>query len=546
MPALFAILSACAEVAPSLDTAPAAIDSIFLTLASPDSPGCSVAAMQDGREVLARAFGTAELEQNMPITPETVFEAGSVSKQFVAAATILLALDGRISLEDDIAKFLPELPDYGEVIRVRDLLNHTNGMRDWGSIAGIHGWQRTTRRHTHTHVLELTARQSALNYPVGAYYSYTNTGYNLLSVIVERVTGRSLDDFSQERIFGPLGMTRTQWRDDFTEVVPNRAMAYRRAASGDFHQLMPFENVYGNGGLLTTPSDLLRFTNNLETGAMGGPEFIEEMHRRGVVGGDREIKYASALIFGEHRGVPEVHHAGGTAGYSAFLTRFPEQGVGVAVMCNVTGSNPRGLAHSVADVYLSDAIDDRIPDGLTRPPAQLESFALDTFAGGYRDTFTGRFFEVVSSEGRLIVNNVPLVPVNATRFEGPSDFVLEFDARQGNEGRPDAHLMSQVLDRARLEPVDTVEPSSLVLGDYVGEYYSDDAEVTYWIELDGDQLRSRQRYDVTIELTPAYQDAFTGFGATFIFHRDGSGRVTEFSMTRDRVWDLDFERRPVQ
>lgn len=544
--ALLTLSIGCADVAPGagVDIDIAAVDSIFAALAGTDNPGCAVGVSLNGREVLARAYGLADLEHDMPNTPVTVFEPGSVSKQFVAAATVLLAVDSRISLGDDVRDYVPELPDYGEVITVRDLLSHTSGLRDWGSIAGIHGWQRTTRRHTHTHMLDITRRQKSLNYPPGEYYSYTNTGYNLLSVLVERVTGMTLDEYSQERLFGPLGMTRTQWRDDFTEVVRHRSTAYRPTEDGTFHQLMPFENVYGNGGLLSTVGDLLRFTHNLETGDVGGPRFVEEMHRQGVLDSGRKLKYAAGIFIDEYRGVPEVHHAGATAGYGGFLTRFPEQGVAVAVMCNVSGANPGGLAHEVADLYLAGQVDENIPPGRSGPPVEVDLDALEAFSGGYRDTFAGGFVPVTVSEGQLRAAGVPLTPVSPTRFEGAGAYVLEFDEPASEDSRPSAFLMSQVLDRARLEPIEIADPSPEQLAEYVGAYRSEEAEVTYWIEVDGGQLRSRQRYDVTISLTPAYEDAFTGFGATFIFDRDGSGRVTGFTMSRGRVWGLGFERLP--
>ena len=171
---------------------------------------------------MTRAFGMANLEWDIPNTGETVFEPGSVSKQFTAAATVLLALDGTISFDDDIRQYIPELPDYGEPITIRMLLNHTSGLRDWGSIAGIGGWPRTTRVHTHEHMLDIASRQRALNYQPGEYYSYTNTGYNLQAVMIERVTGMSFEEFSQERIFKPLGMTMVQGAPSPFRAMGNR------------------------------------------------------------------------------------------------------------------------------------------------------------------------------------------------------------------------------------------------------------------------------------------------------------------------------------
>jgi CubicO group peptidase (beta-lactamase class C family) len=531
----------CAAGDPSSDLA-SEVDAVVAGLADAGAPGCAVALSEDGEESVARAFGLANLEHDIPNTPVTVFEPGSVSKQFVAAAVVLLAIDGEISLEDDIAQYFPELPDYGEPVTVRQLMNHTSGLRDWGSIAGIHGWPRTTRVHTHEHMLDITRRQESLNYPPGEYYSYTNTGFNLLSVLVERVSGRSLDEFSQERLFGPLGMTRTEWRDDFTEIVTDRATAYVPNGEGSFSQLMPFEDIYGNGGLLSTVGDLLRFTHNLASGDVGGPRFVDEMHRQAVLDSGREIEYAGGVFVGQYRGVPEIRHAGATAGYRGFLSRFPDQGVAVAVMCNNGGMSAPQLAHQVAEIYLSGAIDENIPRGLSRPAVDVPTEALEALAGGYRDSFTGGFVVLSISEGRLRVNGTPLSPVSTTRFEGASSTVLEFEPPAMAGRGPVAYLSTQVLERARLEPIESGPPESMLLEDYAGEYRSDEAEVTYWIEVDGSRLRSRQRYDVMIDLTPVYEDAFSGFGATFIFERDAGGEVVGFSMSRGRVWDLDFRR----
>jgi CubicO group peptidase (beta-lactamase class C family) len=305
------------------------IDSIFQQFDGTMNPGCAVGVSEAHSIILERAYGMADLEHHVVNTPKTIFEPGSVSKQFTAAATILLALDGEISLEDDIRKYIPELPDYGQTITIRHLMNHTSGLRDWGSVAGIEGWPRTTRVHTHTHVLDIASRQMSLNHPPGEYYSCTNTGYNLQAILVERVSGTSFAEFSKERIFEPLGMTRTEWRDDFTRIVENRAIAYRHNQDDSWSMLMPFENVHGNGGLLTTVGDPLRFTHNLDTGELGGPLFLEEMHRQGVLNSGRTITYASGLFIGEYKGVREIQHSGGTAAYQGFLTRFPDQGIAV-------------------------------------------------------------------------------------------------------------------------------------------------------------------------------------------------------------------------
>ena len=538
---------ACAEAPP--EDSPggavelAALDAVFADYSAADGPGCAFAVSRDGQQVMARAYGMANLEWDLPNTPETVFEPGSVSKQFTAAATILLALDGRIDLDDDIREYFPEMPDYGEPITVRMLIHHTSGLRDWGSVAGIHGWARTTRIHTHKHALDIASRQRALNYEPGRYYSYTNTGYNLQAMLVERVTGQTFDEFSQERIFQPLGMTKTQWRDDFTEIVEERSIGYRRGDDGEWHMLMPFENVHGNGGLLTTVGDLLRFTRNLDTGEVGGPEFIRLMHEQGMLDSGRQISYAGGLFVGEYKGVREVQHSGGTAAYRGFLTRFPDHGLAVSVMCNVGEANPGGLARAVAELYLGDALGEEAseePAGADVDPARVAAFA-----GGFRDTRTGQFMELTADGASLRVGGpggMSLAAVSETEFASPAGVSIVFDGPAGSGARPGATMDTPVADDVRIEPVDGFEPTAADLAAYAGAYRSDEAEVTYWVEVEDGGLVLKDRYGDGQSLAPVYRDAFRQGGSTFIFRRDDTGRIAEASLSQGRVWDLRFER----
>ncbi|WP_419948313.1 serine hydrolase domain-containing protein [Candidatus Palauibacter sp.] len=522
----------------------AALDAVFAEYSAPDGPGCAFAASRDGQEVMARAYGMANLEWDIPNTPETVFEPGSVSKQFTAAATILLALDGTIDLDDDIREYFPEMPDYGEPITVRMLIHHTSGLRDWGSVAGIHGWGRTTRIHTHKHALDIASRQRSLNYEPGRYYSYTNTGYNLQAMLVERVTGQTFDEFSQERIFQPLGMTKTQWRDDFTEIVEERSVGYRRGEDGEWHMLMPFENVHGNGGLLTTVGDLLRFTRNLDTGEVGGPEFVRLMHEQGMLSTGRQISYAGGLFVGEYKGVREVQHSGGTAAYRGFLTRFPDHGIAVSVMCNAGPANPGRLAREVAELYLGDAIsEEAAADDM--PGVDLDPARVAALAGGYRDTRTGQFMELTADGSSLRLGLGPggmeLMPMSETEFVSPNGVSIAFESG-GEGGRPAAIMNTPVAENVRIEPVGEFAPTAADLAAYVGAYRSDEAEVTYWVEVEDGTLMLKDRYGDGGALEPVYPDAFTRGGSTYIFHRDAGGRVTEASLSQGRVWDLRFER----
>ena len=521
----------------------AAIDSIFRRFDGTRTPGCAVGVSDAHSIILERAYGMADLEHDAANTAETIIEPGSVAKQFTATATILLALEGKLSLEDDIRQYIPELPVYDEPVTIRHLLNHTSGLRDWGSVAGIEGWPRTTRAHNHTHMLDIVSRQMSLNYTPGEYYSYTNTGYNLQAVLVERVSGMSFAEFSKTRIFEPLGMTKTEWRDDFTRIVKDRAIAYRRDRDGNWSMLMPFENVHGNGGLLTTVGDLLRFTHNLDTGELGGARYIEEMHHQGVLNSGTTIAYASGLSVGEYKGIREVQHSGSTAGYRGYLTRFPDQGIAVAVMCNASTGNAGALAHQVADLYLGDAITEpEAPDAVRA--IELAPARLTALAGGYRITSgarLGTFFSVAAANDRLRAAGTELFPVSETRFESARGTVLQVDDTP-MEGRPRL-VLNPGPDQVSMEPVAEFHPSEAELTEYTGTYRSDEAEATYTMVVENGDLHMKDRWGEGGRLAPLYPDAFQAGGSVLIFRRDASGRITEITLSQGRVWDLRFQRR---
>ena len=292
----------------------ARVDGIFKAW-STATPGCAIGVAVKGEPIVRAAYGMADLEHDVPNTPETIFEAGSVSKQFTAMAVMLLARDGKLSLDDPVRKYIPEVPELGAPVTIRQMLQHTSGLRDWGNLAAIAGWPRSTRVHTHAHVLDILSRQRSLNFPPGTRWSYSNSGYNLAAILVSRVSGMSFADFTRTRMFEPLGMRDTSWRDDYTRVVKRRAIAYSER-QGKFAADMPFENVHGNGGLLTTVGDLLKWNENFTKPVVGDTAVLVEMQRnaRFTDGGTHE--YALGLYSDTYKGVREVDHSGATAGIS--------------------------------------------------------------------------------------------------------------------------------------------------------------------------------------------------------------------------------------
>ena len=490
----------------------AAVDAVFAAW-NTTTPGCAVGVGVAGRPVLARGYGMADLEHDVANDANTIFEAGSVSKQFTAAAVLLLARDGKLSLDDPVRKYIPELPDYGVPLTIRHMLTHTSGLRDWGEVAGIAGWPRGTRVHTHAHVLDIVSRQKALNFTPGTNWSYSNTGYNLAAIIVSRVSGESFADFSRERIFQPLGMAHTSWRDDYTRVVKHRAVAYDRSADG-YHEDMPFENVHGNGGLLTTVDDLLKWNENFVSPVVGDQAFVAEEQKPGRFNDGRAHGYGLGLFLGTHRGLREVFHSGSTAGYQAFLTRFPDQHVSVAVLCNSSNAQAPQYAHTVADVYLADRLKPAKAD------TGLSAAQLQQAAGMYRSTMTGLPIVVGGGDRGVL-----------------GERTWTFDGR-GGATAADAYGTVEAYER-----VEPAKPTAEQLGQLAGTYASDEAETSFVAAVEHGALVLKQRPDTTIALTPLYADAFeAGSFGTVIFRRDAGGRATAFSVVQSRVWDLRFAR----
>jgi CubicO group peptidase (beta-lactamase class C family) len=507
---------------------PAGVDKIFAKW-SDTTPGCAVGVSENGRQTLAKAYGMADLEHDVRNTPETIFEAGSVAKQFTAAAVLLLARDGKLSLDDPIRKYIPEVPDYGAPLTIRQMLNHSSGLRDWGSVAGIAGWPRTTRAYTHAHVLEIIGRQRALNFPSGTRYSYSNSGYNLAAILVARVSGMSFADFTAQRIFGPLRMTRTSWRDDYRRVVKGRAVAYSET-SGTYQTLMPFENVHGNGGLLTTVGDLLTWNHNFASHVVGDDAFVREQEAPGRFNDGRTHGYALGLMVGTRYGLREVAHSGSTAGYTAHLTRFPDQQLSVAVLCNATSGNATQAANAVAALFLGD----RATTSSLTAKHTLTADELAAVTGFYRSTLNGETATVVRTDtGIRFDRSTQFVPASATRFMAENGDTLEVTGTT-------LRLTDRYGSSESFERTAAAKPSAAELAELAGTYVSEEAEVTITAAVENGALVLKRRPDTTIRLTPTYKDAFSGSGGTVIFRR---GKSMEMSIVQDRVWDLRLQRR---
>ncbi len=508
----------------------AVMDASFAPWRSITSPGCAVSLKQGDQPAVERAYGSADLEHDVPITPGTVFEAGSVAKQFTAAALLTLVQDGRVRLADDVRRHLPELPAYGAPVTLEMLLNHTSGLRDWGDVMAAAGWPRTSRAYAPADVLEIARRQRSLNYPPGQEYSYTNTGYNLAAEVVARVTGQTLAQFTKARLFDPLGMGETQWRDDFRRVVRGRAIAYDKDARGGWRQVMPFEDTYGHGALLTTVADLQRWNTALDAGSLG-PVVTAELQRRSRLSDGREIPYARGVVVQTHRGVREVSHGGATAAYRAWLGRYPDQRLSIAILCNAADVRTEPLGRAIAEPLLPSA-----PPSEAAPTAALADLAAK--AGLYVESRNGQTLELVADGAGLKLASgaaLPAVAPDRLRY-GASEIVFDGPDRltvRWSDKPPVVYARSR-----------RAQPTAAQLAAIAGVYSSEEARAGWRVSVESGRLVARplDRASEAVTLTPLYPDAFTGSGLLVRVRRDKAGKVEALSFGTPRIWDLRFRR----
>src|SRR5436190_1055006 len=499
------------------------------------APGCAVGVSVNGESVFEKAFGLAEMEHSVPNTAQTIFESGSVAKQFTAAALVLLQQEGKLSIDDPVRKYIPELPDYGKPLTIRHMLNHTAGLRDWGSVMELTGAGRGDRVITQDIALDVIAHQKALDFAPGAEYSYSNSGYNLAAIIVERVSKQKFADFLKERIFKPLGMNHSSIRDDYRRLVPGRAQGYSRSgANGPWMLNMPIMNVYGNGGILTTVGDWLKWNAMLDSRSMGAP-LVEALETQGVLNDGRKITYALGLVVDSYKGIRQIGHNGATAGYVTALGRYPDQKLSVAVLCNGSAMDPNELLESIVDESLGP-----FPSSPVQTPTfvKLSEDQLMKFVGTWRNEKTRNPNQIILDNGELKINGGSLKPISEDAFmlgERKAKFISNKDGLASvMEIANTDGSMTRLLFEREWKPTD--------LNEFAGDWYSEEAQSRISIAIENGSAILNLRPVLHFQLRPVYRDAFSGQGFTLWFTRDPSGKITQLHVGGPRMRDMLFTR----
>ena len=379
------------KMAEPLATDPAKrIDQVVTSIIDEDGPGATVAVARDGKIIYSKGFGHAELEYDVHNTPQTIFHIASVSKQFTAFSIAMLADQGKLSVDDNIRKYLPEIHNFGTPITIRQLIYHTSGLRDQWNLLVMAGW-RMDDVITKNQIMRVISRQRELNFKPGDQYSYCNTGYTLLAEIVSRVSGKSFPEWTKENIFVPLGMNNTLFYDDHERIVPNRAYSYYNDVNGYKKSVLNYANV-GATSLFTTVEDLSKWAMNFENVKVGNANVMAMIEQRSILNSGDTTRYAFGQVIEEYKGLKTVSHGGGDAGYRTFLLRFPDQKFSVSVFSNLASFNPHQLSYTIADVYLADSFKvDTTKKEPPPPPAEEAKPAFDPSKVKLSD-YTGRFY----------------------------------------------------------------------------------------------------------------------------------------------------------
>lgn len=522
----------------------AEIDRIFSWVA-PGMPGCAVAVSHNGKVVVHRAYGLADLEHSIPITPATVFDAGSVVKQFVAASVLLLVEEGRVSLSDDIRTYIPELPDTGHKITIDHLLTHTSGVRDWTGIRPL--------AEGDPDALTLALRQRGLDFAPGEEWSYSNTGYVLLKELVARVSEMSFSDFTRKRLFEPLGMTSTTYLLDMTDVVRNRALAYDK--EGDvWKQNMLFGNDRGGGGgLMSTPTDLLIWNDALTNGRLG--KFVtEKIQEPATLNNGRKIGYARALFLDANRGGKVIWHTGSAAGYKTFLGRFPEQGLSTAIMCNA-GDMVETTAYSrrIFDLFLPASVDvasapsaaraANAGDDVVATPADLSSRA-----GLFFNERTGQPLRMIVNSGRLgIAGSGPLVAIGPDRFRnrnGALSFMSDAEIELQYVSADEFEIRTKEGETTRYRRAQPYAPTAAELNAFAGRYESNEMGSVLEIvpQEGGVVMRFYRNPAKALQFKPVDRDTFMFSRMVVRFVRDDDGNVVGYDYSNPIVRNIRFTR----
>ncbi len=521
------------------------VDAMFPSQTDKPEPGMSIAIVKDGKVLLEKGYGMANLEYQIPNNPATVFDLASVSKQFTGYAISTLVEDGKINLDDDIRKYIPELANFGSAITIDHLVHHTSGIRDWTSTLPLAGWTFDDVI-TFDQILRMAYHQTTLNFEPGSQYVYSNTGYNLLAELVHRVTGQTLAEWTQEHIFKPLDMKQTLFLEDYTEVIPHSAISYY-LKDGTFHKSVNNLTAVGSSSLFASVTDLTKWAIHLDQPGEEKQNVVERMFTKGVLNNGEENSYAFGLDVRDVNGIRQISHGGSWASFRTYLLYLPKYHLSVIVLNNEP-NNSYQMANNIAALFLpkesgGDELAQEVDD---ETPVQIDNEVLDRYVGTYR-LGPGWYVEISRKDDQLWTQATNELAYPMT-CQSDSVFIVP-----GYGGRTMTFLSNQEGKVVEVQynnsnhprVADEDPPGPKQLQDYVGEYVCDELNTTYTVVVENDTLKMKHFRHGIIDLSHAWKDDFRGsqwYLNSVDFQRNATGKVTGFKVWQYRARDQEFVR----
>ena len=513
------------------------VDALFAQWDTNHTPGCVLAVIRDGAIIYERAYGMADLERDVPLSPRSVFDIGSIGKQFAAMLIALLAQEGKLSLDDRIHQHVPEMPDYGDPITIRHLIHHTSGLLDYCTLMELANMP-LENRYFEDELLALIARQTLLNFRPGEEFLYSNTGYFLLSVIAQRVSGKPFTTLLREYILDPLGMKATTFNGPMQQIVKNRALGYSPAEAGEFHTELSFCGPFGDGPLFSSVGDMFLWDQNFYHNKLGdgSQQLIEQMQTPGMLNNGDALDYAFGLFVREYRGVKMVSHSGAWAGYVSNMLRCPDQQFSVIVLANINNMPIRELALQVADLYLSDVLTPADAPPIEPEPSEvaLSSQQIEALTGFYRGQKSGNYLDLAGLTLEFYGTKMMLKPISPTRFKASEGGLsVEIEAQSDGHLNVTFYGETDTYDQIDVTPVQPGETAG-----HVGDYYSQALGMTYYLTAEGEQLFVQRGYAPHQLLKRVTSGVYLNDWLVYEFAPDQS----RFDLLAGRVKQLEFVR----
>jgi len=518
------------------------IDSLFKAFDRPGSPGAAVLVVKDGRIAFEKGYGMANLEYDQPITPTTVFDIASVSKQFCGFAISTLIQEGKISPDDDIHKYLPWVPQFGKTITVRNLIHHTSGLRDWPEALHAAGW-RWDEAFRYEDIIRMVGKQRELDFDPGSKYQYSNTGYNLLAEIVTKVSGTPFPQWIAEHIFKPLGMNESVVMSDYSKVVKHLASSYNTENDG-YHKSTDELIAWGSSSILTTTEDLAKWVIRFQQGLDEKDPVYLRMIETDKLNNGQANNYAYGLDVRTVDGHRNINHTGGWAGFATVISNYPDQKLSIIILANTNNFNPYGNASEIARLILKDKTKPApATEDLSRlPTIQVDTMRLKKYTGTYQ-LGPGWYATFTLENGRMMV-----------QANGEDKFTTDFksDTVLWVRAYGASVTFTDIKDKAyalkykgilakRVEPVKT-DPAELPR--YAGTYYSKELETTYRLSIENGKLVAHHMRLGDFNLQPDLI-AVEQFGSdvgTMAFFKDKENKIAGFRLSGGRIRNILFEK----